>query len=103
MEQFHKKRIVDGYSYVFVTNNGTFSVSFRLDVSSMTYTWVDIEWKNFETSVKMDGGGAEVEDVVKLTETNATDIQRVMTVEFPLSSQDGSFCVTKIFNSIPKA
>lgn len=51
----------------------------------------------------MDGGGAEVEDVVKLTETNATDIQRVMTVEFTLSSQDGSFCVTKIFNSIPKA
>jgi len=27
------------------------------------------------TSMKMDGGGAEAEDVVKLTETNATDIQ----------------------------
>jgi len=25
--------------------------------------------------MKMDGGGAEVEDVVKLTETNVTDIQ----------------------------
>ena len=55
------------------------------------------------TSMKMDGGGAEVEDVVKLIETNAPDIQRVMTVEFTLSSQDGCFCVTKIFDSIPKA
>lgn len=51
----------------------------------------------------MNGGGAEVEDVVKLTETNATDIQRVMRVEIILSNQDGSFCVTKIFDSIPKA
>jgi hypothetical protein len=51
----------------------------------------------------MDDGGAEVEDVVKLTATNATDIQIVMTVEFILSSQDGSFCVTKIFYSLPKA
>jgi hypothetical protein len=90
-----------GYAYVFVTNNGTFSVS---------SDWVYPQWhtheltlngKNCVTSMKMDGGNAEVEDVVKL-ETNATDIQRVMTVEFTLSSQDGSLCVTKIFNSIPK-
>ncbi|RPI83496.1 MAG: hypothetical protein EHM34_05185 [Nitrosopumilales archaeon] len=92
-----------GYAYVFVISNGTFSVSSDWMYPQWHTHELTLDEKNCVTSMKMDGGGAEVEDVVKLTETNATDIQRVMTVEFTLSSQDGSFCVTKIFDSIPKA
>ena len=86
-----------------VTNNGAFSVSSDWMYPQLHTHELTLNGMNCVTSMKMDGGGAEVEDVVKLTETNAPDIQRVMTVEFTLSSQDGSFCVPKIFNSIPKA
>lgn len=91
------------YAYVFVISNGTFSVSSDWMYPQWHTHELTLDEKNCVTSMKMDGGGAEIEEVVKLTETNATDIQRVMTVEFALSSQDGSFCVTKIFDSIPEA
>jgi hypothetical protein len=49
--------------------------------------------------MKMNIGGAEIADVVKLTETNATNVKKVMTAEFALGESDGSICATKIFDS----
>lgn len=50
-------------------------------------------------SMKMNSGGAKIADVVKLTETNATNVKKVMTAEFDLGESDGSICATKIFDS----
>lgn len=88
-----------GYAYIFVTNNGTFAVS---------SDWMYPQWHTHEItldendcvkSMKMNSGGTEVEDVIKLTETNATNVKKVMTAEFALGESDGSICATKIFDS----
>jgi hypothetical protein len=44
-------------------------------------------------------GGAEVEGMVKVTKTNVTRVDKVMTVEFIISKDDGSICAHKIFDS----
>ena len=51
--------------------------------------------------MKMNSGGTEVEDVIRLTQTNATNVRKVMTAEFALGESDGSICATKIFDSAP--
>ena len=43
--------------------------------------------------------GTDVSDVVKVTDTNATKVDKVMTVEFTVNNEDGSICATKIFDS----
>jgi len=50
-------------------------------------------------SMKMKSGGTEVKDVIRLIETNATNVKKVMTAEFDLGESDGSICATKIFDS----
>jgi hypothetical protein len=89
-----------GYAYVFVTDNGTFSVS-----SDWMYTkWhthvLKLDEKNCVESMDMNTSvGADVSDMVKVTEANATKIDKVMTVEFTVNNNDGSLCATKIFDS----
>jgi hypothetical protein len=91
-----------GYAYVFVTNNGTFSVS-----SDWMYTkWhtheLKLDEKNCVESMNMDARvGADVGDTVKVINANATKLDKVMTVEFTINDNDGSFCATKIFDSLP--
>jgi hypothetical protein len=91
-----------GYAYVFVTNNGIFSVS-----SDWMYTkWhtheLKLDEKNCVESMNMNAGaGAEVSDTVKVTKTNATKLDKVITAEFTISNEDGSVCATKIFDSAP--
>jgi hypothetical protein len=46
-------------------------------------------------------GGAEVSNMVKVTRTNASEIDRVMTAEFTINDNDGSICPTRIFDSAP--
>ena len=82
-----------GYAYVFVTNNGTFSVS-----SDWMYTkWhtheLKLDEKNCVESMNMNAGtGADINDSVKVTKTNATKLDKVMTAEFTISNIDGSVC-----------
>ena len=91
-----------GYAYVFLTNNGTYSVS-----SDWMYTkWhiheLELNEKICVESMNMNiGVGFDVKDTVKVTKTNATKLDKVMTVEFTINSNDGSICVTKIFDSAP--
>lgn len=91
-----------GYAYVFVTNNGTFSVS-----SDWMYTkWhthqLKLDEKNCVESTNMNGGVvAEIGDTVKVTKTNSTKLDKVMTAEFTINNSDGSICATKIFDSAP--
>lgn len=89
-----------GYAYVFVTDNGTFSVS-----SDWMYTkWhthvLKLDEKNCVESMDMNTRvGTDVSNMVKITDTNATKVDKVMTVEFTISNKDGSLCATKIFDS----
>jgi hypothetical protein len=90
-----------GYAYVFVTDNGTYAVS-----SDWMYTkWhtheLTLDEKNCVESMNMNVGGANVSDAVKLTKTNATKLDKVMTAEFTINNLDGSICATKIFDSVP--
>jgi hypothetical protein len=43
--------------------------------------------------------GTHVSNMVKVTDTNATKVDKVMTVEFTVDNEDGSLCATKIFDS----
>lgn len=91
-----------GYAYVFFTDNGTFSVS-----SDWMYTkWhthpLTLDKKNCVESMDMNADvGADVSDMVKVTHSNATKVDRVMTGEFTINNNDGSLCATKIFDSAP--
>jgi hypothetical protein len=46
-------------------------------------------------------GGAEVGNLVKVTKTNATKVDKVMTAEFTINNHDGSICASKVFDSVP--
>ena len=91
-----------GYAYIFVTDNGTFAVS-----SDWMYTkWhtheLKLDEKNCVESMNMNAGtGADINDSVKVTKTNATKLDKVMTAEFTIGNKDGSVCATKIFDSAP--
>jgi hypothetical protein len=90
-----------GYAYVFVTDNGTFAVSSDWMYPQWHTHEMTLDEKNCVKSMKMNSDGVEVNDVVKVTKTNATNIESVMTAEFTISNQDGSICATKIFDSAP--
>ena len=91
-----------GYAYVFVTNDGTYAV---------TSDWMYTKWhthqlmldeKNCVESMNMNAGaGFDVSDTIKVTKTNATKLDKVMTVEFAINNDDGSICATTIFDSAP--
>jgi hypothetical protein len=90
-----------GYAYVFVTDNGTYAVS-----SDWMYTkWhthgITLDDKNCVTSMDMNVGRPDVSNAVKVTNTNAAKVYKVMTDEFTINKNDGSICATKIFDSAP--
>lgn len=60
---------------------------------------ITLDEKDCVKSMKMNSGGTEIADVVKLTKTNATHVDKVMTAEFALGESDGSICASKIFDS----
>jgi hypothetical protein len=88
-----------GYAYVFETDMGTFAVSSDWMYPQWHTHEITLDDKDCVKSMKMNTGGAEIADVVKLTETNATHVKKVMTAEFALAASDGSICATKIFDS----
>jgi hypothetical protein len=90
-----------GYAYVFETNKGTFAVSSDWMYPQWHTHEILLDENNCVKSMKMNSGGAEIADVVKLTETNATNVKKVMTAEFALGESDGSICATKICDSDP--
>lgn len=50
------------------------------------------EEENCVDSMNMNAGaGADVSDTVKVTKTNATQLDKVMTAEFTISNQEGVF------------
>jgi hypothetical protein len=44
-------------------------------------------------------GGAEVSNMIKVTRTNASEVDKVMTAEFTINDDDGSICPTRIFDT----
>lgn len=91
-----------GYAYLFVTNNGTFSVSSDWMFTKWHTHTLKLDEKNCVESMIMNADvGAEVGNTVKVTKTNATKIDKVMTVEFSISNADGSVCATQVFDSAP--
>jgi hypothetical protein len=89
-----------GYAYVFVTDKGTYAVS-----SDWMYTkWhtheLTLDERNCVESMNMNGGqGANVGDDIKVTKTGATEVDKVMTVEFIIDKN--SVCTSKIFDTAP--
>lgn len=88
-----------GYAYVFETNKGTFAVSSDWMFPQWHTHEITLDEKDCVKSMKMNSGGTEIADVVKLTKTNATHVDKVMTAEFALGESDGSICASKIFDS----
>ena len=90
-----------GYAYVFVTDADTYAVS-----SDWMYpTWhtheIILDGKYCIESMNMNVAGADITDTIKLTKTNATKLDKVMTAEFTLNNVNGSICATRIFDSVP--
>ena len=86
--------------YIFVTDNGTYGA-----MSDWSYT----KWHSYGITLDENNcmitlnnkGGAEVDDVIRLTKTNATKVDKVMTAEYSINDSDVSICPTKIFDSAP--
>ncbi|HEY7228568.1 MAG TPA: hypothetical protein VH481_10635 [Nitrososphaeraceae archaeon] len=89
-----------GYAYVFTTDKGTYAVASDWMYSQWHAHQLTLDKNNCVTSMDM-VGGADVKDVVKLTKTNATKIDKVMTADFAIDNSDGSICATRIFDYFP--
>jgi len=89
-----------GYSYVFVTDNGTYAVSSDWMYPKWHTHGITLDENNCIGSMNMKDG-AEVGDAVKVTKTSATKVDKVMTVQFRVNDKDGSICVDKLFDSAP--
>jgi len=89
-----------GYAYVFITDNGTYAVSSDWMYPNWHTHVLTLDEKNCIGSIDMKGG-AEVGNMVKVTKTSATKLDKVMTAEFTINNHDGSICATKIFDSVP--
>jgi hypothetical protein len=89
-----------GYSYVFVTNNGTFAVTSDWMYPKWHTHGITLDENNCIGSMNMKDG-AEVGDAVKVTKTSATKVDKVMTAQFSINDKDGSICADKIFDSAP--
>ena len=58
----------------------------------MAYSRIEAGGGELCESMNMNAGaGAEVNDTVKVTKTNPTQLDKVMTAEFTISNQDGVF------------
>jgi hypothetical protein len=96
------------YAYAFVTDNGIFAVTSHGTEDSAEVE-NDTEWhahgvtldeKNCVSKIN-DDGDAEVNDMVKVTNTNATKVDKVMTALVGINNADASVCVEKVFDSKP--
>ena len=61
---------------------------------------VTLDEKNCVSKLN-DDGDAEVTDTVKVTNTNATKVDKVMTALLGINNADASVCVEKVFDSAP--
>jgi hypothetical protein len=75
-----------GYSYVFVTDNGTYAVTSDWMYPKWHTHGITLDANNCIGSMDMKGGN-EVGDAVKVTKSKATKVYKV--------------CATKIFDSSP--
>lgn len=96
------------YAYAFVTDKGIFGVVSHgvedsVEVANDTQ-WqahgVTIDYKNCISKLN-DDGDAEVNDMVKVANTNATKVDKVMTALLGINNADASVCVEKVFESTP--
>jgi len=96
------------YAYVFVTDNGTFTVMSHVyedtDEVENDTQWhthrVILDDKNCVTNIN-DNGDTQVSNLVKVTNIIVTNVSKVFTAEFTLNKVDSSICVTKVFDSAP--
>ena len=89
-----------GYAYVFLTDNGIYAVTSDWMYPKWHTHGITLDENNCIGSIDMKGG-AEVGNLVKVTKTNATKVDKVMTAEFTINNHDGSICASKVFDSVP--
>ena len=94
----HTKNV--GYAYVFVTDKGTYAVTSDWMYPQWHTHGMTLDKNNCVVSMNMKGG-AEVRDMVKLTKTNATMVDKVITAEFIVNNSDGSICEVLTFDTAP--
>ncbi|CAN5526383.1 hypothetical protein BH18THE1_BH18THE1_14780 [soil metagenome] len=96
------------YAYAFVTDKGIFGVVSHgvedsVEVANDTQ-WhahgVTLDDKNCVSKLN-DDGDAEVNGMVKVANTNATKVDKVMTAILSINNADASVCVEKVFDSAP--
>ena len=96
------------YAYAFVTDNGTYAVASH-EVEDSAEVENDTQWhahgvtldKNTCVEKINDNGDAEINDMVKVTNTTATKVDKVMTVELTINNKDASVCVSKLIDRAP--
>lgn len=94
----------DIYGYVFVTDAGTYAVTAHLGNDTPGEDHEDNEWHAHKvtledgciSSITPDGEASIQNKAVLLSETSATSISEVMTIQ--LTEQDGSTCITEVFD-----
>jgi hypothetical protein len=89
-----------GYAYVFVTDNGIYAVTSDWMYPQWHAHKITLDQNNCVGSINMKGG-AEVGDMVKVTKTDETKVDKVITEEFIVNNLDGSICPAVIFDSAP--
>lgn len=96
------------YAYAFVTDKGIFAVvSHGFNDSSEVVNntqWhshgVTLDSKNCVTKLN-DDGTAEVNGMIKVANTTATKVDKVMTAVLGVNNADASVCVEKVIDSKP--
>ena len=96
------------YAYAFVTDKGIFGVVSH-GVEDSAEVANDTQWhshgvtldeKNCVSKLNEDGD-AEVTDMVSVTNTNATKVDKIMTALLGINNADAKVCVEKVFDSKP--
>ena len=96
------------YAYAFVTDKGIFAVVSH-GVEDSAEVANDTQWhahgvtlddKNCVTKLN-DDGTAQVDDTIKVADTNATKVDKVMTAVLGINNADSKVCVEKVIDSKP--
>jgi hypothetical protein len=96
------------YAYAFVTDNGIFAVVSH-GVEDSAEVANDTQWHAHGVTLDEkkcvsklnDDGDAEVNDMIKVANTNATKVDKVMTAVLGINNADASVCVEKVIDSAP--
>jgi hypothetical protein len=96
------------YAYAFVTDNGIFAVVSH-GVEDSAEVKNDTEWHAHGVTLDEkkcvsklnDDGDAEVNDMIKVANTNATKVDKVMTAVLGINNADASVGVEKVIDSAP--